>query len=82
MNHFLLQLYNVGCVVHKGKISMYSTGQSFMLSGYEQSFTAQLILQYPGPGWRLVNSLHYMLLKFILHNKVAVLIGKYFKSKA
>lgn len=61
---------------------MYSTGQSFMLSGYEQSFGAQLILQYPGLSWTLVNSLHYMLLKFILHNKVAVLIGKYFKSKA
>lgn len=52
--------------------------QSFILSGYEQSFREQLILQYPRLGWRLVHSLHYMLLKFIykVHIKVAVLVGK------
>lgn len=54
-----------------------------MLSGYEQSFREQLILQCCRLGWKLVYSLHYMLLKFIykVHIKVAVLTGKYLKSE-
>lgn len=57
---------------------MHFKWQSFILSGYEESFREQLILQYPRLGWRLVHSLHYMLLKFIykVHIKVAVLVGK------
>lgn len=53
-----------------------------MLSGYEQSFSEQLILQYCRLGWKLGHSLHYMQLKFVykFHVKVAVLLGKHFKT--
>lgn len=53
-----------------------------MLNGYEQSFSEQLILQYCKLGWKLGHSLCYMQLKFVykVHSKVAVLLGKYFKS--
>lgn len=53
-----------------------------MLSGYEQSFSEQLILQYCTLGWKLGHSLQYMQLKFVceVHIKVAVLLGKHFKT--
>lgn len=51
-----------------------------MLSGYEQSFSEQLILEYCRLGWKLGHSLHYTQLKFIykVHITVAVLVRKYF----
>lgn len=51
-----------------------------MLSGYEQSFSEQLILQKLG--WKLGHSLHYTQLRFVykVEFKVAVLLGKYFQS--